>query len=183
MDNLAEIRVIPIIDIFNRYISGKLIQRGRAYWSRCPWHGSDTSPSLKIYPHQNSWWCYGCSVGGSQIDMVVHALGLTVGEAIKRIRDDYRLESRTPEREIRRQKTARNIQEQFEKDFKRVFAGMAQLSRLIYQLSRDIRVISRYPNIFQHQLMIDGAIDGMMSQDQAEQISAWRQAKKVWPWI
>lgn len=36
----------------------------------CPFHG-DRNPSLKIYPGNKGWYCFGCGRGGSAIDFVM----------------------------------------------------------------------------------------------------------------
>ena len=37
----------------------------------CPIHGEST-PSLNIYDHNNTWWCYGCGKGSSMEDFVMY---------------------------------------------------------------------------------------------------------------
>jgi DNA primase len=185
MINLDEIKSIPIVDIYNHYVGGILITRGRQYWARCSWHGSDSEPSLKLYySSQNSWWCYGCQAGGSQIDMVMKALDLSVTEAIHRIQHDYNIGSNSiPDRKIRKRQINRNINEMFEEEFNRTFVKLGYLNRQLAKLSRDIKTCIRYPEIFMYQLTIDNFLEDMCSGNQADQVTAWRRAKKVFPWI
>ena len=51
----------------------------------CPFHGSDSDASLKIYTNTNSWYCYGCNKGGSPIDFIKYLTGCTVKEAAERL--------------------------------------------------------------------------------------------------
>lgn len=48
----------------------------------CPFHGSDSSASLKIYPNTNTWHCFGCHEGNSTVDFVMKVNGCTLNEAI-----------------------------------------------------------------------------------------------------
>lgn len=81
MDELAQIRAIPITTILSRPHSNRRIAM------RCvfPNH-NDSSPSLVIYP-DNSFHCFGCNANGQNaIDFAV-ALGYSVKEAIKELKD------------------------------------------------------------------------------------------------
>lgn len=42
----------------------------RSGFISCPIHGEDSTPSLKIYPEDNSWHCFGCGEFGDAIDLV-----------------------------------------------------------------------------------------------------------------
>jgi hypothetical protein len=183
MQNLDEIRSIPIVDIYNRYIGGKLIKRGRGLWTNCPWHGSDSEPSLKIYQNQNKWWCYGCNAGGTQIDMVMHALDLTISDAIKRIQRDFTISTVRNIRAERERRTKQDIQESFQRDFNRTYINLCHLNNDLIKMSRDIKIIARYPDVFMHQLKINDLLDQICSKADADQVAAWRKAKKVYPWI
>lgn len=43
------------------------IEQNRAGFISCPAH-ADNTPSLKIYPKSDSFYCFSCAVGGSVID-------------------------------------------------------------------------------------------------------------------
>ena len=51
-----------------------LRQHGRRFVGRCPFHG-DTAPSLTVYPETESWYCYGCEVGGDVFEFVSRVRG------------------------------------------------------------------------------------------------------------
>ena len=56
----------------------------RAGFLACPFHG-DTDPSLKVFPSGRGWHCFGCGLGSSVIDFVMHMEGLTFQDACKAI--------------------------------------------------------------------------------------------------
>ena len=58
MENLAQ-RVktsVQLADVLALYH----LQPDRAGFLHCPFHNGDRSPSLKVYPDQNTWYCFGC---------------------------------------------------------------------------------------------------------------------------
>nr|MBC8228776.1 helix-turn-helix domain-containing protein [bacterium] len=56
----------------------------------CPFH-NDTNPSFEVYPHTQSWFCYGCQKGGSLIDYVMYRDSVTPAEAIRRLCETYNI--------------------------------------------------------------------------------------------
>ena len=62
----------------------------RAGFTRCLWHNEKTA-SLKIYPGDRGYFCFGCHAHGSSIDLVMKLFDESVGDACKRLNDDFRL--------------------------------------------------------------------------------------------
>lgn len=56
-----------IVSIISRYVP--LIQKGRYFWGRCPFHNEKT-PSFAINPTDQVYHCFGCGVGGDVINFV-----------------------------------------------------------------------------------------------------------------
>lgn len=56
-----------IVDLFSSYANVK--RRGRTYVCCCPFH-SEKTPSCTIYPEDQSFYCFGCGVGGSAITFI-----------------------------------------------------------------------------------------------------------------
>lgn len=61
----------------------------RGGFIRCPFHGGDRTPSLKLY--SNSWYCFGCSTGGDAVTFVSKLYGLAPLESVKRLNSDFNL--------------------------------------------------------------------------------------------
>jgi len=63
----------------------------------CPFH-SDSIPSLSINNKKGSyvWYCHSCKEGGSIIDFVMKQDGISEGEAIKKLKEYYRIENEKP---------------------------------------------------------------------------------------
>jgi DNA primase len=53
---------------------------GRRLVGRCPFHADDR-PSLVVYPHNDSYFCFGCGAGGDVIDFVARLNGVDFREA------------------------------------------------------------------------------------------------------
>ena len=62
----------------------------RAGFTRCLWHNEKTA-SLKIYPGDRGYFCFGCHAHGSSIDLVMKLFDCSVGDACKRLNADFRL--------------------------------------------------------------------------------------------
>ncbi len=67
------------------------IEVNHAGFAKCPLHSERTN-SLKIYPGDRGWHCFGaCGEGGSVIDFVMKFFGLDLMGAVRRINDDFGL--------------------------------------------------------------------------------------------
>ncbi len=65
----------------------ELARTGADLTGRCPFHADDT-PSLVISPGKNLWHCLGaCQAGGSVIDWVMRAQGVSFRHAVELLRD------------------------------------------------------------------------------------------------
>ena len=66
------------------------IETNRSNFCRCPFH-QERSASFKAYPGTRGFYCYGCHANGSVIDFVMKFFGLSFGDAIKKINEDFSL--------------------------------------------------------------------------------------------
>ena len=57
----------------------------RSGMMRCPFHGEDRHPSLKVYDGDRGWWCFVCNKGGDIFDFVMEHDGLEFPKAVERI--------------------------------------------------------------------------------------------------
>ena len=57
----------------------------RSGFIRCPFHGEDKHPSLKVYDGDRGWWCFVCNEGGDIFDFVMKHDGLEFPKAVERI--------------------------------------------------------------------------------------------------
>lgn len=71
-----------IEEVVARYL--ELRPNGRCFMARCPFH-EDRSPSLAVFPHSQTWWCFGCSTGGDVFRFIERAEHLTFLEAVKQL--------------------------------------------------------------------------------------------------
>ena len=76
---LTQLKKLPILEVASR-LGIQPIKRKRA---RCPFpNHDDLNPSFVFYPETNTCWCFGCSRGGSVIDLVAISQGCSVAAAI-----------------------------------------------------------------------------------------------------
>ncbi|MCL2661531.1 MAG: CHC2 zinc finger domain-containing protein [Acidobacteriaceae bacterium] len=67
----------------------KLTRHGADLIGKCPFH-DDRTPSLVITPAKNLWHCLGaCNAGGTVIDWVMKAEGVSFRHAVEMLREDY----------------------------------------------------------------------------------------------
>lgn len=69
-----------ITDVISGYVN--LRRRGRNMVGLCPFHGEKT-PSFTVYPESDSFYCFGCGVGGDVIGFVRRAENLDYIDAVK----------------------------------------------------------------------------------------------------
>jgi hypothetical protein len=63
-----------------------LKQRGQDWWGCCPFHAERT-PSFKISPRHQAFYCFGCGAKGDVIDFAAALEALDTGAAIRRVRE------------------------------------------------------------------------------------------------
>src|ERR1017187_7760224 len=67
----------------------KLTRHGADLLGKCPFH-DDRTPSLVITPAKNLWHCLGaCNAGGTPIDWVMRAEGISFRHAVELLREDH----------------------------------------------------------------------------------------------
>lgn len=79
---------IAIVDVLRidgiEYKPGKL--------NKCPFH-NDNTPSMKIYPDTNSFYCFGCQTGGDVLKYWMLSKGMGYKDAIKNLLDIFRVDT------------------------------------------------------------------------------------------
>jgi DNA primase len=84
-DVLSIRRASPIEEVAAR--SGvELRPVGQRLVGQCPFH-RDGCPSLAVYPHNQSYFCFGCGAGGDVIDFVARLHGVGFKEAVGMLTD------------------------------------------------------------------------------------------------
>ena len=72
----------PIEQVIGRYV--ELRPSGRRLLGRCPFH-TDPTPSFVVYIHNQSWYCFGCDIGGDVFRFVERIEHLSFTEALQRL--------------------------------------------------------------------------------------------------
>jgi len=80
-EEIEEIRArYPVEQVIGSYI--RLRRSGRHLVGHCPFH-EDRTPSLVVYPHNQSWWCFGCETGGDVFKFVMMMEHVRFPEAVE----------------------------------------------------------------------------------------------------
>ncbi len=69
-----------IVSVVSGYV--QLRQRGKTHIGLCPFHGEKT-PSFTVYPETDSFYCFGCGVGGDVITFMKKMENLDYIDAVK----------------------------------------------------------------------------------------------------
>ena len=108
----------------------------RGGYIRCPFHGTDRHPSMKIYPGQRGYYCYTCNSGGDVIDFCKRYEGVTFEQAVRRIAEMFgipisegadRKDHRKVADERRRQREAETEIQRLEKQYILVLSDQIRL--------------------------------------------------------
>jgi len=59
-----------------------LIHKGKSLFALCPFH-TEKHPLFRVYPEQNSFYCFGCGTGGDSILFIKKYKNLSFQEAVK----------------------------------------------------------------------------------------------------
>lgn len=71
---------IDIVDFISEYT--ELKRRGRDWFGKCPFHDERTA-SFSVTPTKQTYYCFGCGVGGDVISFCTSYLDMTYEEAIQ----------------------------------------------------------------------------------------------------
>lgn len=71
---------------------------GKLFSGKCSFH-DDSTPSMKVFPQNNSWYCFGCHVGGDAINFIMRLHGKNFKDACSHL--GIELESNQPARKQR----------------------------------------------------------------------------------
>jgi len=71
-----------IVDLIGRTV--KLRKNGSNYVGLCPFH-TERTPSFNVYPHNHSYYCFGCHASGTAARFLMEHEGLPFVDAIRRL--------------------------------------------------------------------------------------------------
>lgn len=85
-DNVDKIKqLVTIQNVIDRY--GYKSKKG---FITCPFHSEKTA-SLRIYTDTNTFYCFGCGMGGDVISFIAHLFKLDFSGALLRLDNDFNL--------------------------------------------------------------------------------------------
>lgn len=74
---------LDIVDIVSQNV--RLVKSGQNFKGLCPFH-AEKDASFYVYPHQQSWHCFGsCATGGDIFTFVMKKEGIDFAEALRRL--------------------------------------------------------------------------------------------------
>ncbi|GBF32882.1 DNA primase [Desulfocucumis palustris] len=97
------VKEIPILSVINEYFPDIQLNEYQNYAKgTCPFH-EDNDPSFTVYTETNTWHCFGCKLGGSNIDLVMQSKNMDTWEATKELAESWDIpyEELTPEQKAK----------------------------------------------------------------------------------
>ncbi len=86
-EKIDEVRLAAdIVEVVGQRV--RLTKKGKDWWGLCPFHG-DSDPSLKVDRGRGTWYCFGCSEGGSVFNFLMKDEGLSFPQAVKELARRY----------------------------------------------------------------------------------------------
>ncbi|MBR1753518.1 DNA primase [bacterium] len=80
---------LDIIDVISKDVILK--KQGGNYWGLCPFHKEKT-PSFSVNPTKGIYKCFGCGEGGDALTYLLKTRGLSFGDLIKELAEQFGLE-------------------------------------------------------------------------------------------
>jgi DNA primase len=71
---------MPVADVVGQYVN--LRHSGRTLVGRCPFH-DDRTPSFVVYPHSETFHCFGCRAHGDVISFIQQMEGMSFAQALE----------------------------------------------------------------------------------------------------
>lgn len=63
--------------------------RSQPFQIRCPFHGTDLHPSARVYPADNSFYCWTCKKTYTPVSAIAAYHGITFIEALQSVEEKY----------------------------------------------------------------------------------------------
>lgn len=109
-------------------------QQGRSWWLPCPFH-PDRTPSMKIDPDRQTFFCFSCNEGGDVIVFIQRLHGLSFKEALKHLG----METGKPPKIDHREKKKRELVKEFRAWRDAYYMELCR-QRLFYEsMTRDLK--------------------------------------------
>jgi DNA primase len=113
-------------------------QKGRAFWLSCPFH-EDKTPSMKIGPDRQTFYCFSCQSGGDVIAFVQKLHGLAFKDALKYLN----LKGNHPVKVNPNERTKRDLLKAFNSWRRKYYQELCR-TRIAYKaLTRDLKTLEQ----------------------------------------
>lgn len=131
-------RLVTVKEVCLRY-GIPLTDKG---FTACFLHGEKT-PSMRVYPGNRGFYCFGCHAHGDVVDFTAAFLGISTADAVKRLNDDFCLGLPIDGKEISAE-AKRALQERLRAEQKRIRKHNVERQRLEDEYRRAADEYARY---------------------------------------
>lgn len=147
-------------------------RKGRAFWLSCPFH-EDRTPSMKIDPNRQTFFCFSCQSGGDSIRFIEKLHGLTFKEACKYLN----LKNNYPGRIDPRAKTKKDLLKAFqewEREYHRELADYYREFHDILRSCKSMDEIEDYADDFHLMPIVEHHMEILFNGTDAEKYNLYR---------
>lgn len=164
MNNLTQTTLIKpdIITVLERE-GVALKQRGKDFCALCPLH-SEKTPSFKIDPERQTFYCFGCGAGGDVITFIQKLKGYSFKDACRYLGISPGKPYKPNTREIKK----RDAVKKFKAWCEEYYNKCCEFYRLWYQVKMNIRTIEeaeKYALFYHREPIITYQMDILFSND------------------
>lgn len=183
---VEQLKSLPIDEVFHRYIGGELRPQGERLLAQCPFHsgGQEKTPSLALYTNNNSWYCFACQSGGSNIDLVMQLNECDFKEATRVLITDFKIsESVSVSQKAMRINLNRKTMLKFQEVVDKYYIKLATLYRSMRDALDSIeseRDLDRYCGLYHIEPVLEHVLDVLQYGDIEEKLNILKNTRVRW---
>ena len=159
----------------------ELKQRGRYHWACCPFH-LDRTPSFKVDPERNSFYCFSCNSHGDSIAFIMRYKGLSFSEALHNMGLDSSVKP-SPEtlRRIRQAKERAELIRQFRAWELDYHADLCDLYRGLQERKAEVKTeqeLDRISWLYHKELIWECQMEVLESRDDEAKFRLYKEVNE-----
>ena len=157
--------------LFNEDI--ELKKRGRYFWSLCPFH-SERTPSFKVDPDRQNFYCFGCHVGGDTFSFIQQYHNLSFPDTLSYLGIEKNRKHIKPDPVQIRKRALRRIYEQWKHAYTLYLADLLRMTDKAAALCRDMEQVESMAEIYHKLSTWQYEFDLLMGNDEQAKLDLFK---------
>ena len=172
---ITAIQKPDIVDVISQY--AELTPRGRNLWTCCPLPGhSERTPSFKVDPEKQSFYCFGCSEYGDAIAFIQKYRNLSFKDACKYLGIGIGKPSPAMQKQQAIERRKRELVKGFRKWESLSHSRICRLYRAVNRILSGIKNesdIERYGDLYHYRTELENILDVLEGRDDEAKYSLY----------